>query len=308
MIDTIKVEMTTNTLGHLDKYYQSQRTTKLGFTYRSYKIRNISVRSTQLGDDFFKISITGSLSKFLYGTNLVRFTRLDVNKSIFELGELIGFDISLAVIKNIDIACNIVLKYPPKAYTMLLGYKSRYKRTSIRDAETVYFEIGKIVLAFYDKRKEFIKKNSRYPELKNQFASLLKDINLIRYELRLKNLLETLNLSSHLTLGQLYHPTIYRKLIMMWYKHYKLIQKDRIGGFSSFKKFPDYLIYEGISALGGISKCLEVLNAWAGCNGYDDQKKGRARKKLLDVNKTLRTYSLIKELDKKIKIEKEFYL
>jgi len=50
------------------------------------------------------------------------------------------------------------------------------------------------------------------------------------------------------------------------------------------------------------------MKAWAEIGGYNDQKKRRARKKVLDVVANSKTHGLIKELDRKIKLEKEFYL
>jgi hypothetical protein len=225
-------------------------------------IENISINIKPIQTNQYKISIIGSLSKFLHGNNLVRLTRVDVKKAVHELSRLSGLDMSEAKVKAIDIAANIILDHPVQCYNVLLSEKLRSVKSVIKDYQTVRFETGNRSLSFYDKKKEFLYRNRRETKYRRQFSSLLNDKYWIRYELKLKKSLESVSGSSMLKLKDIYHPIVYRRLILCWYKNYHSVQKEIEPGYQTFENFSGYLISQGINAIGGIGKTSNLLDAW----------------------------------------------
>jgi hypothetical protein len=309
MIDTIKAKLVVNNLGRLetDDFNKISGTNQYNKPYLRYTIKNISIQVKRF-DNGFELTITGSLSKFLYDTNLVRFTRNDVELAIEELSAKIGIDLSDAIIKRIDIAANLCMKHNPEIYHSLLSHKSRFKRSSIGNNETVSFEIGDRSLSFYNKKKEFLKRNRDKIHLKTTFSSFLKDKNLIRYELKLKKRLDMLGNGASLRLKDIYVKSVYRKLINIWYQQYCSISKDRMAAIKSAKKFEHYLIYRGITAIGGLTNAYDHLDSWVKTSNKPKQKKYSEKQKLKKILTEIKRDKLIEELDRKIKFEKEFYL
>lgn len=284
MIDTIKAKLAVDNLGRLetDDFNKISGTNQYNKPYLRYTIKNISVRVKRF-DNGFELTITGSLSKFLYDTNLVRFTRNDVKLAIEELSAKIGIDLSDAIIKRIDIAANLCMKYEPEIYHSLLSHKSRFKRTSIRNNETISFEIGHTSLSFYDKKKEFLNRNRDKVDLKTAFSSFLKDKNLIRYELKLKKRLDMLGKGAPLRLKDIYVKAVYRQLINIWYQQYSSISKDSMTAVISAKKFEHYLIYRGITAIGGLTNTYGHLDSWVKASNKPKQKKYSEKQKLKKI-------------------------
>lgn len=308
MIDTIRAKMVITDLGKLEELYcKSSYTSPNGNTYVRYTVDNISI-TTKQSDSVYELWIMGSLSKFLYGTNLVRFTRTDVHLSIEKLSAKIGIDISEAVVKRIDIAANLIVAQNVNTYLQLLSYKKRFKKSVYRNYESVYFLTDNTSLSFYDKRKEFIKNNKGNPSLRSAYSSIIKDKNIIRYELKLKKKLEKVNNGTQVKLKDIYTVSIYKKLIRLWYKNYTSIVKDRSASLSDFKDFKDYLMVRGIEKIGGLSEFIIKLDSWCKINGRNKQHKSYIKTKTEKLYSNFKTDKLIKELNQKIKFEKEFYL
>jgi hypothetical protein len=67
-----------------------------------------------------EISITGSLAKFLLGTNAVSLTRVELLNAIFKLKQLTGLPLQKARLNGVEIGMNIFLKHLNKEYISFL--------------------------------------------------------------------------------------------------------------------------------------------------------------------------------------------
>lgn len=88
------------------------------------RLENLTVRSTET-----TLSIgNGSLCKFLYGNNMVNFTRDDTFHAIEKLSDLLHVSLNHATVSRMDVAYNFEVKNPPESYFYYLGPLPRYKR------------------------------------------------------------------------------------------------------------------------------------------------------------------------------------
>lgn len=305
MIDTIHAELKVKEIGSLFKYKISG-TPSHGYLYENYLVKNISISTKKL-ENGYRLKITGgSLNKFLYGTNLGRFTKLDVEQSINDLSKLIEIDLTEAIIKRIDIGANIYMEKPVSSYLPLLVNKPLFKHTTFNDLETVIFYTEKTSLTFYDKVKEF--NSSRTPrQARKVLSSFLDNKNILRYELQLKKRLDVHKIKEELKLKDLFDKRIYIKLIKLWYDNYRSIEKDNFNIVSCYIPFEEYLKIRGIKSIG-LSKTIIQLKSWTERNNKSRDVKSKLKKKILKLNNEYKPIDLIKELNRKIKFEKEFYL
>lgn len=106
----------------------------------------------------------------------------------------------------------------------------------------------------------------------------------------------------------LYNQAMYKKMVNLWYTCYLSIQGSIAMNFKEAKTYNHYLISMGIRALGGMDKVFEHLESWAVVNKVKPQTKKNNRTSLEKIFSHAKKNKLIKELDRKIKFEKEFYL
>ena len=85
--------------------------TRFGTTYTSH-IDNLTIRTTTQG-----VSIgNGSLCKFLYGNNVVNFTRTDTRLAFEKLSDTLHISLNNATVSRMDVAYNFEVTYPPESY------------------------------------------------------------------------------------------------------------------------------------------------------------------------------------------------
>ena len=98
-------------------------TSRYGTTYTSH-IDNLTIRTTANG-----LSIgNGSLCKFLYGNNIVNFTRTDTRLAFEKLSDTLHISLNNATVSRMDIAYNFEVTHPPESYFHHLGDLPYYKR------------------------------------------------------------------------------------------------------------------------------------------------------------------------------------
>lgn len=307
MIDTITANITTEGLGKIkeleeERYLNHNKDLKL-----RYFVKNIIVKYSITQSGQYRIWVSGSLPKFLYGTNMVRFTRKDAFKAINALTNILGIDLGRAELTRIDVGANLSLNHSPSSYTTLLATKTRNKKTTYNNNQTVYFGAKSCVM-FYDKILEFRQDKAITKAVKDKFSSFLIQKNLLRYELKNVNLLDIDSSSSKITLSDLYDPNVYRQLVDIWYKGYKAVRKDTLMDFKSPKTFNDYLRARGMQSIGSLVKLLEHLEAFSKYKNLTSQQKCNLKSELLKGFSGRVKNTLIKELDEKIEFQKEFYL
>ena len=181
------------------------------------KAKNYNVFVSESG-----IALRGSLAKNHFGDNIHTLTRKDAQWAIEELSDYLHIDINVAKVTRLDISTVLYTKYPPSDYYAYLGQKLYFERIQ-STPDTLYYNNHQRQLVFYDKQKEAKEKGVQVPEI-------LKNANLLRYELRYTKRLNK-QLNADLTAGKLYVRPFYDSLIENWYQELKSIQKLKKQSF-----------------------------------------------------------------------------
>jgi hypothetical protein len=181
------------------------------------KLKNYSVCVSDNG-----ISMKGSLAKNHFDDNIHTLTRKDVQLSIEELSDHLHIDMNVAKVTRLDISTVLYTKYPPAEYYAYLGQKPYFERLQ-STLDTLYYNNHQRQIVFYDKKKDALAKGMPIPDI-------LKDANLLRYELRYTKRLNK-QLNGDVTAGKLYVRPFYDSLVESWYNELKTIQKLKKQSF-----------------------------------------------------------------------------
>jgi len=188
-------------------------TSRYGITYTSH-IDNLTIRTTTQG-----VSIgNGSLCKFLYGNNIVNFTRTDTRLAFEKLSDTLHISLNNAIVSRMDVAYNFDVTYLPESYFYHLGNLPYYKRLEqmfYKGVEGLYYSSvsDKKQLEFYDKIKETTNRKDSIPEE-------YQNKNLLRYELRLKNHIKQIFKVNKVTVPMLYDVRFYNRIVDYWKSEY----------------------------------------------------------------------------------------
>lgn len=293
--------------------YEERTNARTGMFYHVGKLDNLRVKSTPDG-----VSITGSLPRFHFGSNLETLTCQQTGHVLQRLSDTLGLPIESAKVTSFEFGSNLSVSRPPVEYFAHLGHASRYRRSEINmgNGNGLYYSNGRRELGFYDKLRELRSRKIRVPE------SLI-GRNLIRYELRLLrkvgSQLATLNRESTLpkeapsacssveptyaTLlhgvrkqyavqcpaikaATLYDPGFYRGLVSRWEIEYRGIQRRNIvrpvaGPIGSPRAFKDHLAALGLDRLGGAEAAMQWLRS-AKQRGEIEQQHYKRNKQLIE--------------------------
>lgn len=247
-----------------------------------------------------EIKFSGSLCKLLLGNNLETLTRSQIKSAIEKLEHLSGIVLSDAIVRRIDVAQNLILNHPPKAYLQMLDQLPQFYKSPKRDG--LYFENSLKTLCWYDKIKE-VKDNS--PET---MLRLFEGKNILRYEFRLKiKVSKQLQLPT-LIVGDLSNAEVQDKLILMWADNYSNIikptQTNQLLYVKSAKELRKAVNAIGIVGIGGEAEVLNLVTR-SRSFGYFKTSMERSRvrefiRECTHLQPHSRTNPLIEELDRKI--------
>ena len=167
------------------------------------------------------ISIIGSLSKYLYSSNLYTLDRHSTLVAIEKISDSLHIAVNEAKVTGLEFGTQFVMKKPVSEYLKKLGDMPRLTRYHF-DVDTLYYKPkGKQqskVLCFYDKKADAMAKGLAIP-------TGLEDANLLKYELRLQTRLpQQLKVDSvkAQTLSDIH---FYRMLVKKWQDYYFSISK-----------------------------------------------------------------------------------
>lgn len=115
------------------------------------------------------LSIIGSLSKFLYGSNVYPLDRSATVKAIEKLSDVMHIPAKEANVTGIEYGANYLMKHPVGEYLSRLGAMPRLGRVQVTPCSIRYEGTGKRnpkprVLAFYDKIADAEAKGMECPE------------------------------------------------------------------------------------------------------------------------------------------------
>jgi hypothetical protein len=242
----------------------------------------------------------GSLCKWYLGSNFQTMGRQDTERAIEQLSDTLHLPMSKAVVTRLDVAQNLITRYPPDVYFNHLGLL-KYA-TRLQEPNGIYYSRTGGRLAFYDKNREQKTKREPIPEL-------YEGRNVLRYEQRYTQRLAKQFDVSEVTGGLLYDEAFYIGLLNRWRDTYKQIQKinDVAYNFEAMKTKQQLYRMGVLSLIEQAGGQVEMLAQIA-----EAQKRGELTKKqAFDLRATINDVcqirdgltipnEAIKELDKKI--------
>lgn len=158
----------------------------------------------------------GSLCKWFLGDNVQEMGRGDTKRAIEKLSDTLHLPMERAAVTRLDVAHNLLMRYPPGVYYNHLG-GLRYA-TRLQEPEGIYYKQGAGRLAFYDKAKETQRGGGQIPEI-------CTGNNILRYERRFDKRLSHYLQEPEITAATLYNEAFYIKVVKMWLQAYRAIDK-----------------------------------------------------------------------------------
>lgn len=249
----------------------------------------------------------GSLCKWYLGNNFQTMGKRDAKDAISALSDALHLPIDKALITRLDVAQNLIMRYPADVYFSHLGLL-RYA-TRLQEPGGIYYNRTGGRLCFYDKNRE--QKSHKEP-----IPDLYIGRNVLRYEQRYVGRVAAQFKTQEATGAMLYNEGFYIAVMNRWRDDYLSIQKinDISLNFNSMKT-KQQLYKMGILALversGGQLQMIDQIK--------DAQKRGELTKKqAFDLRQAVNEACSIQadltapsdaigELDKKIKEAVRYY-
>ena len=252
---------------------------------------------TVIADDYY-LKGKGSLSKFYQGHNIHCIDLEEMKLVIEEMSDLLHLPIQKAKPTRIDISNSLCLEKTANTYFNLFSNKPRYYKSE--EPNGVYYKTGakKKVYSFYNKTKE----------------AGLKGINLLRAELRIKDIAQTLKIQPNKLTFKRIGANEMNHLINLWLKHYYSINKiSEVANFDKIKTVPqlkDFVFTKEINdptSNGYLQAILKTNKANGITDRFQHRRLNDAIKKA-QKGKFSKAHPLIKELDHKIEAMAAVYM
>jgi len=235
------------------------------------------------------VSISGSLPRFLSGSNARHVTRQSTQKAVEGLSAALGISqLGEAIVSRFEIAVNIVIRHPVSAYLPLLQHVPRHKRMAV-DGESVTFLGTCTTLKLYDKPRE--QEDTGIPLSESYKAAQ----HVLRIELTLARGLHRYFHAPVVRLSDLYEPRFYAQCGHLLMQHYRKIRKSPSTTgtmpIENPKDLERFLAVAGLNHLGEsrihaqiekhgsrvmksrIRERLQEIRAAAGEHGHNDLSK-----------------------------------
>ncbi len=207
-------------------------------SYSGYSVKGRVKNLILTSNEEYSI-LTGSLPKYLRGSNIEPLTFSEISTSIQTLENELQRDISNAQILNLEWSSTIKTDYSPKTYYSIIGETYPFERVAFKNS--LYFNSSERRIILYDKGKE----------------ARVKD-NLLRYELRLPKAKRL-----GLTLSSLTKPEAFNQLTKSWldvYHSLNKIRKPMPKEVKSQKDLNRFLESIAIEMLGGKDEVLQMID------------------------------------------------
>ncbi len=242
-----------------------------------------------------EIFISGSLPKYLNGSNAFTLTRAGTKEVIYKMSDALSLPLGDSRVYRLDVGANIMVDYPVGDYLSTLGSWKQSYRKEFSNGNLSY-QGGRASLNFYDKVLDFNRLGYPIPDhWINQ--------NVLRVELQMKKAVkDQMGLAVH---GRhLWEEAVYMKAIQKFKNAYLTVEKLKLMEempMVNGKEFRAYIEYLGIQALG-YENALWKINM-ARSLGQITKDQAKDRKKVLKKMATIpngEAKGLIQELDRKI--------
>lgn len=238
----------------------------------------------------------GSIAKYYLGDNIQTLTRKDSELAFESLSDKLHVNLSKSKLIRVDVANNILTKYPETNYFKYLGDLQNFER--LEQPNGLYYQNHKSDLLFYGKLKEQKKKGNPIPEWLN-------DKNMLRYELRLKNRIH-FQMEHATEVDQLYEETFYMKLLDKYASDYGKIRKQQTilsgmkpGGIKELEEQSLAILIN----LNGLNSVTQMVDEWKSTGQISRKLKSDLKRKINDAASIFpadEKNELIEELDRKI--------
>lgn len=166
--------------------------------------------------------ISGSLSKYLNGSNIYTLTRSETEEAVSYLSEDLGVDIGKAKVLSLEFGTNFVMRHEVGEYFERLGGCPYLNREII--CGSLYYngkgreENRNKSYVFYDKIRELKQKRVDIPDN-------MEGVNMLRYEIRLKKGLDKFFNVERVTADMLSDKAFYASLVDKYKTIYTSIEK-----------------------------------------------------------------------------------
>lgn len=175
--------------------------------------------------------IVGSLAKYYNGGNIYTLSRKTTEKAMQKLSDELGLDISTAKVTYIEFGDSFIMEHDVEEYLKRLSAMPRLARN--QQESTLYFQTKGIEdpkkFVFYDKETELRKKREPLPDG-------FKGLNILRYEMRIKNRLPQQIGWPEVTASTLYNREFYRKMLNLYQQSYFSITKRKTMRLSALRE------------------------------------------------------------------------
>lgn len=222
------------------------------------------------------VTVSGSLSKYWSGSNVIAPTFYECREALQGLEEKLGSSLGAMRVYRIDIAATLNMKHPYQCYLGRFGQLSRFRRFDQNGG--LLYKTQRRELIFYDKQAEVRIRKATLPKCFNGRYAL-------RYELRYRQQLRE-QFGGTVTAERLIDPGFFRDVVRRWETCYDAIQKQTgtlaMGlETSNVKSFAQSLERAGIERLGGEVALLEELRLRRIAGEVDRLNYSRIRAKII---------------------------
>jgi hypothetical protein len=249
------------------------------------------------------VSIKGSLPKMLSGHNIDSIMPHELPQVLQTLSDGLHLDVSIGIVKRIDVAATFSMDNPPSSYLPLLACHSRSKRVSYQDESLTFLNRARS-LSFYDKTKELrSKRGHRSDPGMLRLQQSLSGLHLLRYEYQFKK--PSLFFERDVTAVELFDSATYALLISEWKNGFESISKASttvmsIPQASNPKEFMDILVAGAIQTSGGLHSVLEMVSQSKLMSDMQKYRTKKRLKRIAELTIESSTQNLLKELSDKI--------
>lgn len=260
-----------------------------------------------------EISVSGSLSKYLLGSNAYTLTSDTAADAFEKMCDELHLNIMDANVRRIDFATCLQTDLPVMCYYQLFGDKARFSKVRTAKETLEYYKNRRSAaktsspeFVIYDKIAEMKSKGNVIP---SEFVGQ----NLLRMEMRLIGSLSKRLGWAEVAPSQLVCKNTYEQLVKMWGDWYFSIPKigcnindDVMRKAETPKKLTEILLADLLNKRSDRDNYIEsAIYHAALMNGWDAKKCRMAKKKfneILFANSTSDNGGMIEELDEKVRM------
>lgn len=236
----------------------------------------------------YRISFNGSLAKFYFGNNLEVLDLKATRLAIESLSKELGVNLSKAKITRLDFGINVSVKHPVHEYISSIQSYPRLKFGRYKETISFFSFKGSKALTFYDKIYQL---KNRDPLLYNKLPIHIKNLNLLRFEVRFKKNLNSNLGTKNLTMNNLYQERIFSLLQQQLIDTLDRVHIMETNNIPDSTILKDYGLKNFLSIYGlfnlGYNRVLNLISDQKFDVKNESVKKSRLRKQLIEINKLL---------------------